>query len=212
MGGCGSGRTAEKATFESGLHLDLDRLIRGGHIQPGCWSGSLIWRRIPTGEEAASIGYTATMDVDAGTGSFDIRCTITDWHGERHHVHQHVPLEGVPQRFGGWRWYFRCPVTGDRCRKLYRLPGGRRFAARAAWRAHYLSQRQSPHDRTITQAQKLRKRLSASLAIGDWVCRPKGMHQTTFERHRARLERQEIVVTGHAVALINRLRARSCRR
>lgn len=161
MGGCGSGRSAEKAIFENGSHVDLDRLIRDGLIRPGCRSGSVVWRSGRTGEQTASVAYTARMDVDTGSGLFEIRYSTTDWHSDRHDVHQQVPLEGEPQPFGGWRWYFRCPVTGSRCRKLYYLPGGRRFAARAAWRAHYLSQRQSPHDRTITQAQNLRERLPA---------------------------------------------------
>lgn len=81
-------------------------------------------------------------------------------------------------------------------RRPYRVAGALPFPAAVA------------QDRAITQAQNLRERLGAPLAIGDWVSRPKGMHKTTYARHLVRLARKEVVVNEHAFALITRLGSR----
>jgi hypothetical protein len=209
MGGFGSGRSAQKATFDEGLHLDLDKLIRDGLVRPDSQcSGSLIWRVVETGRQTAPVSYTARLDVDTGTGELNVTYRVTDWRGDRHDIDEHVPLEGVAQRYGGRRWYFLCPVTGRRCRKLYLLPGGRRFAARQAWRACYRSQQKVPYERAIGQAQKLRRRLGASLCIGDEVPKPSGMHWHTFDRHLDRLERYEARVDAGLLLFVERFRRR----
>lgn len=196
MGGYGSRRPVERAVFEDGFPLDLGKLIRDGLIRPGMWKSSLIWRWVRTGEETASANYIATMDEAARSGVLQLSYRMTV-RGEQHDIVEPIPLEALPQPFGGLMWYFRCPVTERRCRKLYLLPGGLRFAARQAWRAGYLSQRQAPHDRALEQAFKIRKRLGNSSGIGMPIDRPCGMHRTTYERHMERLEHYEEVVEGH---------------
>ncbi|WMS45250.1 hypothetical protein RDV64_23240 (plasmid) [Acuticoccus sp. MNP-M23] len=187
------------------MPLDLDKLVRDGLVRPGGWRGSLHWRAVQTREERASADYTAHLDAETGTGTFELRYRLTDHRDNRHDIHQRIELEGCPQRFGGWRWHFRCPATGRRCRKLYLLPGGHYFAARQAWNARYRSQQQAPYDRAIDQAHKLRRRLGAPTPIGDFVPKPRGMHGHTFERHLARLERYEKACDAHLTGFVERL-------
>lgn len=46
-------------------------------------------------------------------------------------IHYRVPLESIPKHFGGCEWYFICPETNRRCRKLYRI--GEHFLSRFAF-------------------------------------------------------------------------------
>jgi hypothetical protein len=52
-----------RPTVESGLTLDLYRLIRQGLFKPGQFrSGSIVWTRVGTGERVGSIDYAAHME------------------------------------------------------------------------------------------------------------------------------------------------------
>lgn len=192
MGGCGSGRRREKPVLEDGLALDLCKLLRDGLIKPGVTGGSLVWRESHSGQETASLGYMSELDIHTRRGSLALQYRVTDGQGERHDVAQLLPLEALTQPFGGLAWYFRCPRTGRRCRKLYLPPGAHRFAARQAWRIGYLSQRQAPHDRAITQAQKIRDRLHASPSISDSVVRDAPLAWLARDRRRSQSSRPAI--------------------
>jgi hypothetical protein len=205
MGGLGSGRPRQKPVLEDGLPLDIGKLLRDGLIRSGAFTGNLVWRTTITGEETASAGFTGHLIPETRTGLLELRYRVTNSLGERHDIREPIRLEARPQPYGGLMWFFRCPVTGRRCRKFWLVPGGRRFAARQAWRVGYRSQRETPYDRAIAQAHKIRDRLDASPVIGDWVDRPKGMHRRTFERYLGRLERHESVCEAHLAQLVGRL-------
>ena len=72
-----------------------------------------------------------------------------------------IELTSTKSNLGvGKLWYFICPHTKKRCRKLHLI--GKYFLHRTAYRKiYYASQERSPHDRllhkfpTATQAQKL---------------------------------------------------------
>ena len=64
MGGPGSRRRwgCGRATIESGLALDINKLVRDGNMRPGEWcSGSLRWTRVSSGIEVGSIGYEVNL-------------------------------------------------------------------------------------------------------------------------------------------------------
>lgn len=46
-------------------------------------------------------------------------------------INDRVLLEGVKRHFGGEEWYFVCPTTGKRCKKLYYIDGS--FRSRFAY-------------------------------------------------------------------------------
>src|ERR1700735_4962792 len=62
---------------------------------------------------------------------------------------------------------------------------------RRAYRLGYPSQRESPRDRSITRAFKLRGRLNGEGGIGDYIPKPKWMRWKTYEREIARIEAAE---------------------
>jgi hypothetical protein len=64
-------------------------------------------------------------------------------------VRQTVRLVQTRPHFGGQRWWFVCPVTGERVAKLYLSPGGRGFVGRLAADLTYLSCRESGRYRAV---------------------------------------------------------------
>lgn len=62
-----------------------------------------------------------------------------------------VRLESLPKHFGGCEWYFICPITGKRCRKLYGI--GKYFLSRFAYpSAMYSDQTKSKRYRNFSKA------------------------------------------------------------
>jgi len=99
---------------------------------------------------------------------------------------------------GKRRWFATSPS------KLYLPTGAHTFASRRAYRLGYRSQRESPRDRALSQAFKLRRKLGSEDGIGDDIIKPKGMHQATFERQLKRIEAAEYVVDAHSILLLDR--------
>jgi len=100
--------------------------------------------------------------------------------------HQTLRLAVTKPRLGGVRLWFVCPVSGRRARVVYLPQGGDRFASRGAHGLTYQSQSETDLFRSITQAQKIRARLSGDVSIfAPFPPRPRGMHRRTYERLRA---------------------------
>ncbi|GJD54045.1 hypothetical protein OPKNFCMD_6825 [Methylobacterium crusticola] len=204
MGGLGSGRSGGKPTIEDGLTLNLAKLLRDGFFRPGqSWGGSLTWTNTSTGERVASVGYEAHLDDEHGR--VRLHYTTTRWGGEKHASDYWVTLETTPQPFGSRRWWFVCPRTGRRVTKLHLPNGALTFASRQAYRLGYRSQRETPRDRALGRAFKLRHQLGSREGIGDYIVKPKGMRWATFEREMAKVEAAEAIVDGHTQLLLKSL-------
>jgi hypothetical protein len=128
--------------------------------------------------------------------------TTNHWTGEKTHHDYTVELVTPPQPFGGRRWWWVCPRRGDLVSKLYKPSGSTIFASRKAHRLAYRSQCQSPYDRAISQAFKLRRRLGADGGIGDPINKPKGMRWTTFDRKMQQIEATEAVCNAHLLRFV----------
>ncbi|GEO19439.1 hypothetical protein [Microvirga aerophila] len=152
MGGTGSGNHGGRPTIEHALKLDLHHLIRQGSFRLGAtMTGSLTWTDTSSGQQRASIGYEAHMGDEHGW--VRLRYTTTNhWSGEKTDHDYRVQLTTTPQPFGGRRWWWVCPRRGDLVTKLYKPTSAGIFASRKAHRLAYRSQRQSPHDRALSQA------------------------------------------------------------
>jgi hypothetical protein len=74
-----------------------------------------------------------------------------------------ITLATTACRFGGVRWWWICPATGRRVRKLYLPNGGMRFLSRGpgAYRLAYDSQRQGRMDQAHSRNRRLYQRLGA---------------------------------------------------
>jgi hypothetical protein len=204
MGGIGSGNHGGRPTVEDGLVLDLNRLIRQRIFRPGGWSGSIVWSEVHSGRETARIGYECFMGQESGR----VRLTYTTthaWSGEKHSSDYWVQLATKAQPFGGRRWWFVCPRTGDLVSKLYLPAGAFTFASRRAYRLSYRSQRESPRDRALGRAFKLRRKLGSNGGIGDYIERPKGMRWRTFDRMMERIEAAEAVCNVNLLRFVQKL-------
>jgi len=207
MGGYRSGRSGGRPTVEDGLTLDLAKLRRDGAFGPGYgWGGTLRWTDGYSGRHIGSVGYEGFLNQEYGR----VRLTYTStlWDGEKHDSDYWIDLATTPQPFGGRRWWFICPRTGERVAKLHLPPGAFTFASRRAHKLAYRSQRETPRDRALGRAFKLRRRLGDQGGIGEEIAKPKGMRWRTFDREMVKVEAAEAVVDGHTWLLVQSLNKR----
>lgn len=93
-----------------------------------------------------------------------------------------VALTWTDCYYGGGRPWFICPVKkcSRRVAKLYLA--GTLFACRHCYKLVYFSQLQTPEDRAIQHADKIRARLGwESGLLNGHEDKPKGMHWKTFD-------------------------------
>jgi hypothetical protein len=57
-----------------------------------------------------------------------------DWTERRQQIETTIRLVAKAQPFGGQRWWFLCPRTGQRVSRLHLPPGATIFASRKAYR------------------------------------------------------------------------------
>ena len=174
MGGWGSGSwQSGKRTTSDMQALDVRRLQRKGLLKTGQW---FTWRWFINEEEISSIqirSFSERLMLSYRTRSHD-----GQWQSFEYPVH----LVTTPCHLGGQRTWFMCPARG--CgRRVAVLYGGTIFACRECHRLAYPSQRERLNDRTLRQAEKIRKRLRWEPGIGNLEGgKPKGMHWRTFKK------------------------------
>ena len=133
MGGYGSGFQGIKADIvEDCLVLSIAELRRQNVLVPGSlqrcnWS----WLSEP--------GHPATIQIEADLRNEFYATVRLRYVAAGEHINTWIFLTMTKPRFGGRRWWFKCPVTGQRVGKLYLAPGERRFASRAAYGLSYRS-------------------------------------------------------------------------
>jgi hypothetical protein len=76
-----------------------------------------------------------------------------------------ISMTSTALHLGGRRWWFICPVTGERVGKLYLPDGASEFAGRKAHDLTYTSCRESGH------FERLRRRIDRLLARDETVNR-----------------------------------------
>ncbi len=200
MGGVGSGRTSRLPTAEACGTL----VLRARDLPPGLEPGghASVTRIFRADGEVFPIQLTVTWPVD-GVAQATLRHETRS--GVGHRVSYRIQLERTPCRFGGWRWWFRCPSTARRAHKLFLPRGGECFLSRPAYRLAYVSQRLDAMGRL-----QHRKRLILRKLDGDWEAaqRPKGMRHGTYERLLERLDEVELLIDACFLEGLERIRAR----
>lgn len=96
-----------------------------------------------------------------------------------------LELAAQPMRFGGVRWWFVCPVTGQHAMKLYFAKEDARFRSRAAFSPlpSYQCQRLSGIRALIHRQRQHRRRTEMDSDLAALPARPKWMRWRTFERN-----------------------------
>lgn len=161
----GAGRPAQYRKTSNFRHMDVRRLQRDGLLKDGMAYG-WTWKD-DSGNETASI----SVRIEGGGVRLMYRI------GGEHDVSEHVRLIETACNYGGGRMWFVCPYCGRRCALVYI---GRQVACRKCLKLRYPSQ---SDDDTDALWRKQRK-LEAKLGGADYWRKPKGMHQTTFDRIR----------------------------
>jgi hypothetical protein len=176
MGGFGSGRTGGKLTTDNMRALDIRKMARDGLLRTG---SAFSWQWSVAGDVQASIN--AQVAADRVTLDYRARAPGGEWSPRRYDV----LIDRTPCTYGGSRPWWICPAAGcgRRCAVLY---GGDVFACRHCYRLAYRCQRETPDDRAMRQADKIRQRLGweAGIVNGEGG-KPKGMHWHTFARLKA---------------------------
>lgn len=182
------GRSGWRVRLESGLKLDLNRLLQRGAVRSGAHAGpvGLTWTDSNWGQ-IGSARIWADM-TGACEGQFKI---------EMGPLRQEMVLVRDPRHFGGGQWYFMCPVMDRRVSVLWKPSGASRFCSRQTWgrQVAYQSQFLSPTDRLWRAKTKLNNRLCAKGDFDaeewDFPPKPKWMRWHSYRRFEERFERLE---------------------
>ena len=135
------------------------------------------------GRLAVSRGGIAIGEVDfkasigRESGMLALACSFRS---EARMTDEQVEIVSVPNAWGGRHWFFECPVTGKRARKLYRWPGlGFSHREASPTPPVYACQRDSGLERTARAMHEIRPRLGG---VPGKVEKPTGMSRRTFFR------------------------------
>jgi hypothetical protein len=195
-------RSQERVRLESGLRLSLPQLMRDGFLMRGepALPRVLRWTWTYSDEEFASLVLTGSLGGDS-QGWIRLKAD---------RIGQHIELTSQPRHFGDCQFYFHRAYTGADVSVLWRPPGAKQFAARQRWgrRVAYGSQFQTPYDRALSQARKLRARIGGPAweSLDDpFPPKPKGMSWATYDRAAQRYEGYEATADARLIALAGRL-------
>jgi len=143
---------SNRTTVEECRVLNVFNMTRDGVFKKGpgnSWISKWINSR---GEETNSIGYWVHKN-NIGGLYLELQYTITKKSsGETEEMVYRVNLERTSCNFGGFRYWFICPLVenGKPCQrragKLYLPPGGKYFGCRQCYNLTYSSQKD--HDKT----------------------------------------------------------------
>jgi hypothetical protein len=114
-----------RAQLESGLKLDVNRLLRRRFIRSGAVTGpiGIKWTDTYFDEEIASGWITADL---SGPDEGWLRINLGS-------LDQRLVLAARKRHFGGRQWFFICPYMNRRAMVLWIPPGARSFACRERW-------------------------------------------------------------------------------
>jgi len=144
---CKAPRT-DKPTTDDCIILRLPKLKGLGMLKRG-----------HTSRRDLSYPY-GTLTVVSDIECFEPRpCLKIVGQGFGRQIDQTIELESMPMRFGGERWFAKCPLSEKRCTTLVLPNGEARFASVAGWGVSYVSQRLGPVGRKFLALEKADRRL-----------------------------------------------------
>jgi hypothetical protein len=183
------GRKLERLV-EYALTLNIDQFMKviktGGENSSLPISGQLCWT-FRAGQRSAA-NFEARLGFPDGYVQLDFLVADGRTQGSRD-VKQRISLTTTRPRFGGTRWWFICPVTGERVGRLYLPAGACQFASRRAHGLAYASQTESINERAARRRRKLLARLGDEDAPFGWMpLKPKRMRWATYLRYLNQIE------------------------
>ncbi len=194
MGGPGSGRWSRPdaaPVTEQFFKIDLKMFRQEGFLKPGMHVGNWSVSHAETGASILSVDFTAWMAERIGAIELRYR-RGSDENAEP--FRQRIDLDPMFPHLGGVRWFFQCPRTGKRCRILYFDFGTNSFASQEGFGLSWQSRNENLGDRARRGKTKILRRLESDYTRKpDWIIKPKGQHQKTFDREFEKMQRYESV-------------------
>jgi hypothetical protein len=140
---------------------------------PATRAGGLIFSR--GGVETGKVRFSANIGQECGR--LTLECSFNN---EVCATVESIEIVSVANAWGGRHWFFECPATGKRARKLYRWPG-LGFSHREASPVPpvYGCQQDSGLGRTARAMDEIRRRLGG---VPGKIEKPTGMPLKTFYR------------------------------
>jgi hypothetical protein len=199
-----------RPTIERSITLDVRHLTRAG-LAPGCQlSGQLQWTWPSTGQPVCQIEYRATLS-NGNTGSLHlISVTRFDQLGRPVRTEgQTIQMVVTIPPYGGRRWWFLCPSTGQRAMKLHLPYDAWFFASRQAYRLGYAVQRESAPAQARRRARKARARIGGDPDLTQRLpWKPKWVRWATYWRHVDACHRADEEVLEFLIADTRKTRGR----
>jgi hypothetical protein len=173
----GKRRTRYVGTVENAIQLDIVRLCRRGVIGAGPFaSGTIEW--LSDNRITDTVAF-ATYPIEPDAGLFGLRFAVG---GEMRS--QHIELVARGCNYGGRRYYFRCPILGHICRKLYCIDGY--FASRQAHRLTYASK----SDNTVWRLRRAIRKIDDRFSGANARPVPRGENRKALAEKRYALQIQ----------------------
>jgi hypothetical protein len=186
--------SGRRAYVERALTLNVERLSKEGAFAPGSGASGRISWKLQSGQ-VASVDFEVQRATEHGCLRLDF-VMVDGPGGSSRHVTQKISLTTTKMHFGGKRWWFLCPVSGERVGRLHLPLGTSYFASRHAHGLAYASQYENLYDRAERRARKLRARLGVEPDSLWLASKPKGMRWTTYARHADQIKSFERVADG----------------
>jgi len=161
MGGYGSTRWqlhSRKFTVDDCRSLSIFTLNHSGLFKTELYqSGSFVWQNQYFAKTIFSVDFQ--LNTMTKRPWLHLFYNLTRPNGERHEVDYEIFLRTTPCHFGGFRWWFTCPlsvkghVCGKRVAKLYLPPGSHYFGCRHCYDLTYKSTQEN--DKRVNALKKL---------------------------------------------------------
>ena len=142
--------------FDDAYQIDIKKLKEWGYLKPGqVIQAKIKWRL--RGEETAAISIIVNMNQYNPFIELKYNCN------DEHYQYKVYFTSSKSNLNKGQYWYFICPITKKRCRKLYSVNGI--FAHREAFKGLYYSQNQSKKTRAIIKSMECNFKLDDLYSI-----------------------------------------------
>ncbi|MBR1287132.1 hypothetical protein JQ597_34275 [Bradyrhizobium sp. AUGA SZCCT0177] len=138
-------------------------------------------------------------DVATGLITADMTAPHAGWFRiQVGNLDQRITLVSEERHFGGWQWYFICPVKNRRASELWKPNGATRFCSRQTWgrQVAYQSQFNDITNRAHAGKARIKSRLIADLDPDEWDFppKPKWMRWATYKRYEALYDHYEEIL------------------
>ena len=194
MGGYGSGRRSSKTLkVENCLCLDMNSIRDMGIVKPDAYKkGILSWSNKATGKPSSIISYTCDTR-DSNNMYLNVRYTLTDKNTDHSY---NIEIERTLLHLGGYRYWLICPHTGKRATKLYLHQNTDKYGSRQALGLLYASQSENSQDRAYRKKWKTFAKFNKDY---DFITKPKGMHDKTYENLLLQHAKQQYICDYHFI-------------